>query len=108
MTCNPPCDDWGCDCFYTQLPESKEPDVWKEESKETDSCCESVVWKDVKRNVKRKESKEKYLNCRVCSDNFIYTIRQQRKYMERGWNAPKTCKKCVQQRHKLVTNITCK
>ena len=38
--------------------------------------------------------KDKVLRCQDCCNNFVFTVKQQESYAERGWTAPIRCPIC--------------
>lgn len=38
--------------------------------------------------------KDKVVRCQDCCNNFVFTVKQQESYAERGWTAPIRCPSC--------------
>ena len=38
--------------------------------------------------------KDKVIRCQDCCNNFVFTVKQQKSYAERGWTAPIRCPSC--------------
>ncbi len=86
-----PANQWGKPLVIKKELQDKEPEWASRERKRLQKTNEKP--KNTEKP-KKKTLSDKSITCRSCKEDFVWTVREQQWFKEKGFTAPKTCKPC--------------